>query len=312
MTENKEWHEKRLNGIGGSEASVILGINPWISRLELWNTKVNRTIKEDNDNPNFKWGKILEPVISDEYQKETGRVVAVVPRQLISKTHSFMNANIDRLILDYNDEERGLGVLEIKTKGEFVNWEDDEIPIYYMSQIQHYLAVTGYKWASFVAFDMGKKKLIIHDVDRDDALISKIIEEETKFWKLVQNKIPPEPEPTKACESFLKNSHKASEPVTIDISDNPTATAYAEKLNEVKLKYKELETIELECKTYFMNRMKEAEKAIGIDYSITWKSPKDKTVFDIDRFKLEHSKLYKEYTHTEPSTRRFTFKYKKE
>ena len=38
MTE-KEWLEQRRNGIGGSDASVILGINQYRSIFDLWEDK---------------------------------------------------------------------------------------------------------------------------------------------------------------------------------------------------------------------------------------------------------------------------------
>jgi putative phage-type endonuclease len=305
---NKQWHEQRLNGIGGSEVSIVLGLNPWQSRLELWNTKVNRIIKEtEEDNLIFEIGHALEPIIANHYQKMTNRQLEVRPQKIHPK-YPFINGNVDREIV--KSERSEPGILEIKTRGALTSWHDDEIPPYYIAQLQQYLAVYGYNWGSFAVLDLKTRKVTYTDIERDDELINHIIEEEKKFWELVQSKTPPTEEPTKACESFLKKHYNTSKPVTIDISDNEVATAYAIKLNEIKLKYKELEATELECKTYFMNRMKEAEKAIGINFSITWKSPKDKTVFDMEKFKLDHPKLYKDYTSTEPSTRRFTFKYK--
>jgi len=311
MTQDKEWHEQRLNGIGGSEASIILGINPWQSRLELWNTKVNRIIKEtEEDNIRFELGHIFEPRIAEHYTKKTGRILETRGQKVHPK-YSFINGNVDREIVKSKRSEPG--ILEIKTKGAFVDWHGEEIPPYYIAQLQQYLAVYGYNWGSFAVLDFTTLKITVTDIERDDKLINHIIEEEIKFWNLVQSKTPPELESTKACASFLEEKYKKSSPkVVIDISDNAVATAYAIKLNEVKQKIKELKLTETECKVYFMDRMKTADKAIGINYSITWRSPEDKTVFDMDKFKLDHPKLYKDYTSTEPSTRRFTFKFKKE
>lgn len=311
MTQDKEWHEQRLNGIGGSEASVVLKINPWQSLTELWDTKVNRIIKEtEEDNIRFELGHILEPFIADQYTKKTGRILET-REQKVHPKYSFINGNVDREIV--KSERSEPGILEIKTKGTFVDWHGEEIPPYYIAQLQQYLAVYGYNWGSFAVLDFTTLKITVTDIERDDKLINHIIEEEIKFWDLVQSKTPPELESTKACESFLEEKYKKSSPkVVIDISDNAVATAYAIKLNEVKQKIKELKLLETECKVYFMDRMKNADKAIGINYSITWRSPEDKTTFNMEKFKLDHPKLYKDYTSTEPSTRRFTFKFKKE
>lgn len=313
-TERELWLIDRNTGIGGSDASVILDINPWKSKLQLYKEKAEGLIvKEDNDNPNFKWGHILEPVIADEYQKETGRAIAIVPRQLIHKKYSFIHANVDRLIFDYNDTSRGWGVLEIKTKSAFINWEDDEIPPYYYSQIQHYLSVTGYSWASFVAFDMGKKKLIILDVDRDENYIDNLIKEEIKFWDMVTDKIPPEPDSTKACEEFLKNTYKKEEPgKSIDLVNNEISNERALILKIVKEQIKELEEKETYCKNCLMDIMGDAEIGIGNGYKVTWKKPKDSLKFDEDSFMIDHKLLYKKYLKPKENTRRFSVKFDKE
>jgi putative phage-type endonuclease len=308
MTNDKEWHEQRLNGIGGSEASIVLGLNPWQSRLELWNTKVNRIIKEsEEDNLIFEIGHALEPIIANHYQKTTKRQLEVRPQKIHPK-YPFINGNVDREIV--KSERSDPGILEIKTKGALTNWHRDDIPLYYQAQLQQYLAVYNYQWGSFAVLDLKTRKVTYTDIERDDDFINHIIEEEIKFWDLVQSKTPPESEPTKTCESFLEKQFKISKPVTIDISDNAVATAYAIKLHEIKEKYKELDLLETECKVYFVDRMKEAEKAIGINFSITWKAPKDKLKFDLETFKHEHPDLYKKYSKTESSSRRFTFKYK--
>ena len=45
-TENlskEEWLRVRKHGLGGSDISILLGINPWRSELEVWLDKTNQT-----------------------------------------------------------------------------------------------------------------------------------------------------------------------------------------------------------------------------------------------------------------------------
>jgi len=302
-----EWHLDRQKGIGGSDASTVLCINPWKSRLQLYHEKVNEitTDKIDNNNIRFKLGHVLEPMIGEEYSRMTGRGLVSKP----SKTHPdypFMIGNIDREIV--KSEKNSKGILEIKTKGAFINWDED-IPPYYHSQIQHYMAVYDYSWGSFAVLDFNKFEITITDVERDDVFIKNLIEEEKKFWELVQNKTPPKIELTKQTEEYLKKIFNRSEPIIIDLSDNEEATKFAEKLNHVKVHKKELEEVETECKTYFMNEMKEAEKCIGDGYTITWKNDKDSTKFDVDKFKFENPQIYKKYLEPKKGSRRFLTKF---
>ena len=305
--ESTEWHEQRLNGIGGSEASTILGINPWQSRLELYYKKVNRKVDLSSaDNIRFKLGHVLEPFIAEEYTKKTGRILTIREQKTHPK-YPFINGNVDREIIQ--SERKEPGILEIKTKGAFIDWHGEDIPPYYMTQIQQYLAVYGYTWGSFAVLDFNKFEVTITDIERDEILINKIIEEETKFWNLVQNKTPPEPESTKSCEDFLKECFNQSESITIDLRNNEQATILADTLKEIKIEYKNLEKTELECKTYFMNLMKEADRVIGNDYTITWKNDKDSTKFNVDKFQSENPEIYKKYLEPKKGSRRFLSKF---
>ena len=308
--ETEQWHKDRLNGLGGSDAAIVLGISPWKSRLELWNTKVNKIVNSNpEDNLIFQIGHALEPIIAEHYSKMTNRQLEIRPQKIHSQ-HPFITGNIDREIV--KSERETPGILEIKTKGAFINWHEDEIPPYYVSQLQHYLAVYGYKWGSFAVLDLQSRTITHTDIERDDIFIENLINEEKKFWKLVQDKTPPEIEPTESCEEFLREHFNQSEPITIDISDNEEATKFAEKLKHIKVTRKGLEESETECKTYFMNLLQNAEKAIGSNYIITWKNDKNSTKFDVDKFKLDHPKLYKEYLAEKKGSRRFLTKFEKE
>jgi len=306
-----QWHLDRQKGIGGSDASTVLGINPWKSRLQLYHEKIDKITadKIDNNNIRFKLGHVLEPMIAEEYSRKTKRIIESRP----SKIHSdypFMVGNIDRDIV--KSERPTPGILEIKTRGAFVDWHGEEIPLYYISQVQHYMAVYGYKWGSFAILDFNKFEVTITDVERDDALIEKIIEEEKKFWKLVTDKTPPEVEPTKACEEFLREYFNQAEPITIDISDNLMATHYITELKTAKKSIKYYEKSKLECEIFFMDLMKEAEKAIGDGYTISWKNDKDSTKFNTEKFKLENPEIYKKYLEPKKGSRRFLTKFQKE
>lgn len=302
--DEKKWLEERQKGIGGSEASMVLGVNPWKSRLELWNEKVSQKSNIDATKQlMFKIGRILEPIVAEEYTKETGRKLEERPLKVHPK-YPFILGNIDREIVDAT--ERGPGILEIKTKGGFTNWHDEDIPIYYRAQLQHYLNLYDYSWGSFAVLDLGVMKLNIIDMERDEEFISKLVKEEIEFWKLVENKTPPPVCSTKACEEFLKEHYKISEDITIDLSNNDDAIKWSAMLKEAKRNIKSFDIMETGAKNHLMQIMGNAERAIGNGYNISWKAPKDKEVFDIDRFKLDHPELAKKYIKYKPQTRRFT------
>ena len=65
-TENlskEEWLRVRKHGLGGSDISILLGINPWRSELELWLDKTNQTNKPVAENEAMYFGSLLEPLL---------------------------------------------------------------------------------------------------------------------------------------------------------------------------------------------------------------------------------------------------------
>ena len=57
----EEWKKKRMYSIGGSEVSILLGINPWKKEIDLVKDKTNLSAPF-NGNIATRWGNILENV----------------------------------------------------------------------------------------------------------------------------------------------------------------------------------------------------------------------------------------------------------
>lgn len=303
----EELLQLRRKGIGGSDAGIVLGLSPFKSRLQLWTEKVTGIIRNIPENSLItKLGHVLEPIIAEEYSNITGRKLEKRDMKIHSK-YNFILGNVDREIVG---DKKGPGILEIKTKGAFENWKDDDIPIYYKAQLQHYLEIYGYKWGSFCVLDLGKRKINYIDVERDDDFISYIVDEEIKFWDLVVNQIKPDVNRSKSCEQFLRKLYSNSENTILDLNDNQEAIKWAMRLKEIKNGMKLLKEDETECKNHLMYMMGSAEKAIGDYFSISWKAPKDKEEFDLDRFRKDHPELVKDYLSSKPQDRRFTVRFK--
>ena len=167
----QQWHEWRAQGIGASDAPVIMGVSPFKTINQLWEEKVFG--KKQADNAAMARGRALEPVALDFFMAETGYLMET---QVMRKhpTHDWMRATLDGI----NDEEEVL--LEIKSCKEC----HDEVPEHYYPQLQHQMEVTGYEKMFYLSFD-GKNGKIL-EVEKDEAYVKELIKKEEEFWKRVK------------------------------------------------------------------------------------------------------------------------------
>lgn len=216
-----EWLAVRKRGIGSSDAAAAVGLNPYQSPLELWLEKTDRGDNlpkldpNDEESPAY-WGNILEPIVAAHYSQRSGnrvrRVNAVL--QHPNPDLPWMLANIDREVIGTKDVQ----ILECKTAG--INgarlWKDG-VPEYVQLQVQHQLAVTG-KATADVAVLLGGQHLEIHRIQRDDVLISRLIQLEKRFWDYVESDTPPPADGSKSAELALRCLYPIDNQETLDFS----------------------------------------------------------------------------------------------
>lgn len=238
----EEWLVSRSKGIGGSEAAALFDVHPWVSRFSLYQTKVGG-IKDDKDSPAMRWGRRLEPVVREAYEEEVERVVGpgVINAKHPDPSLSFVIANTDGTI-EPVPEHNGRGVYEGKASlTPFKRHEWDEgVPLYYQVQTQHYMAVTGYEWASVCVFiPGGGDPLLFCDIHRNDAFIDALMEREHDFWvNHVMAGVAPDPDGSKATTNALKLLHPKDNGEILFMPEE--ATQWSEQLNRIKSRMKEL------------------------------------------------------------------------
>jgi len=171
-----EWLSWRREGIGASDAPVIMGHSPWQQESELLLLKTGRKT-EAPANHAMQRGKRLEPLARLAYVNHTGIEVEPMCVQSLAKT--WMRASLDGLSPD------GGHVVEIKCPGE----KDHQtavagmVPEKYYAQLQHILAITGLAQISYWSFRFDHTVLL--KIQRDDGFISSLIEKESAFWARV-------------------------------------------------------------------------------------------------------------------------------
>lgn len=202
-----QWLAARRRGLGGSDASTVVGLNHNSSRYALWLDKTGRGTERD-DNDAMEWGRRQEPVIRQWFTDTTGiRVRRAGLMQ--SKTHPFQLVSLDGMAGDG-------GICEWKTTSwrteDAEVWQDGDVPDHAELQVQHGMAVTGRSHAHCVVLIDGRKPL--HRViPRDDKLIAELVEIERAFWAdYVLADVEPPLDDSTATSDALKARYSITDP----------------------------------------------------------------------------------------------------
>lgn len=296
-----EWLKERQKGIGGSDVGAIMGVNKWKSAFEVYINKTEEITEVSESAEAAYWGSTLEEVVAREFTVRTGKKVRRDNRHLVHNTYKFMMANIDRKVVGEN------AFLECKTVNAFgaKEWEGEEIPPSYLLQCQHYMEVMGAD-KCYIAVLIGGQKFIFKEIERDEELISMIIEVEKDFWIThVEKKIPPAIDGSEAASKYLSKTFKNvdnSLEVELKYEYKDKINEYLKIKNDIKVLDESLKTIENNLK----NELGNAEKGIADKFLVVWKSVISNRI-DSKTLKTKYPEVYTEVI-KQSMSRRFEVK----
>ena len=113
---HEEWLNNRKNGLGGSDSSIILGISPFKTNIDLWLEKTGQKEPEDiSDDEKVKYGHEAEDSIRNLFMLDHPEYELFHDEFMIlrSDKYPFLQASLDGELIDTNTGEHG--ILEIKT-----------------------------------------------------------------------------------------------------------------------------------------------------------------------------------------------------
>lgn len=187
---------KARTGIGGSDASAILGLNPYKTNIEVWQEKTGRVTPEDiGHKPYVQYGIKAEEHLTALFALDFPQY-RVVPnatyKVFYHPKHRFIAGTLDAELTEI--ETGRPGILEDKTT-EILNsmhrekW-NDRIPDNYYIQCLHYLLATGWDFTMLKAqlktvYD-GDVRLNTRHYHIERAEVQEdlgyLLEQEIKFW----------------------------------------------------------------------------------------------------------------------------------
>lgn len=203
LKSREEWLQNR-HRLGGSDASSIVGMNPYKSNTELWEIKTGRAEQEDiSDKPYVQYGSKAEEYLRELFKLDYPEyeVMYAENNMWLNDKYPFAHASLDGWL---KDKDGRYGVWECKTTNilrsmQREKWKD-RIPDNYYIQCLHYLMVTEFDFVVLKAqlksefngttyIQTQHYKFERSEVEED---IEYLVKEEAKFWEYVKNdKRPP-------------------------------------------------------------------------------------------------------------------------
>lgn len=267
--------------VGGSDVPTILGINKYKTQYQLAQEKLGIIENDFKGNIYTTFGNKLEPQIR-EYINAVNQTNFIV--NTYHDEERSIRSNVDGIDIDENI------LLEIKTHG-----KNPTLKVYEV-QMQLYMAQTGaevgwlamYERPDNFDIEFDAERLVIKEIERNEALINEILDAIETFWVRVE---------------YLREKPEMEEQEFMTVgTDMDVSIMKLNKLAPEILKHKEyvkhLETQEKQLKDELYEKMTENDiKKIETPLLVVTRVLPGKTNrFDATAFKKDYPELSEQYT----------------
>lgn len=182
------WHGWRKQGLGASDAPIIMNASPWKTPYQLWLEKTGQKKRDTTTNWAQSRGNRLEPIARMKYEET---FAMKMPAKVFKEGN--LLASMDGWNADFN------GGLEIKCPGypDHAKCMAGEIPDKYIWQLVHQAIVTKADWIDYFSYHVEKDgderngdcQWIRFEATQEQ--INDYISHATRFWHCVQTKEAP-------------------------------------------------------------------------------------------------------------------------
>ena len=240
-----EWHEARADGIGGSEAGTILGLNQWESPFYLHASKTGKLPPKVIDSFPAWLGTNLEPFILGPMMEK------LHPDWQIFTTGTYQHPTIPYLHANPDALAKIDGewvIVEAKTSRNY--WS--EVPPSYRAQVMHYMHILGIKRAVIVG--LVAMDAIEYWIEYDEFEARAAEHACERFWFGVVNDVAPDWDGSESTYETVRELHP-------DITDDEVEIDGVHNLPILQAKYEAAESELRQGKSQVMDIMGKAKHA---------------------------------------------------
>lgn len=216
----EHWLELRKQDVTSTESACLFGMSPYVTHFDLWHRKKTGIVPEFKTNDRMNWGNRLESAIAHGIAEEQGWEIKPM-KEYMRDPDMRMGSSFDFVITNLGEPVH----LEIKNvdylafRDGWLEHEDGSIeaPIHIELQVQHQMAVSGFKRAFIGAFIGGNRGVVIERL-RDDDVIAAIRSKVADFWRTVDAGQEPDPVMPSDAEVLIRLNQYAKPGKVLDAS----------------------------------------------------------------------------------------------
>lgn len=240
MTLSPEALVERRGFLGASECASALGLSPFFTQLQLYQSKLGAGDPIEETVP-MMVGQALEPVALALFEREKHMLVLERQRMFVDPKCPWRRCTVDGMAPDG-------AIVEAKTSGDFRGWGDgeDDIPEHYVYNAHHSLACVPEAPGVHFPVLVGGRTFRTYYVPRETKLVDLVIQGEERFMDLVRKRRPPDPKTQNDVRLLYPKDHGVTRTATADqakliatlktVKAEGKATAERQEALEVALK----------------------------------------------------------------------------
>jgi putative phage-type endonuclease len=227
----EHWLAMRKLDVTSTESACLFGESPYMTRFDLWHRKRTGIVPEFKTNDRMAWGNRLEAAIAYGIAEEQGWEIKPM-KEYFRNPDLRMGSSFDFVITSLGEPVH----LEIKNvdylafRDGWLEHEDGSIeaPTHIELQVQHQMAVSGFKRAFIGAFIGGNRGVVIERL-RDEAVIAAIKAKVADFWRTVDAGQEPDPVMPGDAEVLIRLNQYAKPGKVLDASSDDVLAGLIER-----------------------------------------------------------------------------------
>lgn len=271
FTTEENWLAQRQRDITSTESAALFGMSPYVTAFELWHRKHSGTAPDFKTNDRMRWGNRLESAIAHGIAEEQGWEIRPM-KEYMRDPDARMGSSFDFVITSLGEPVH----LEIKNvdylafRDGWIEHEDGSIeaPEHIEMQVQHQMAVSGFKRA-FIGCFVGGNRGVVIERQRDDDVIRAIRAKVAAFWKTVDAGQEPDPVMPDDAHAVIQLNQYAEPGKILDASNDEEIAKLVTEYKQVCAQRDNWKEDAEVCKAKLLELIGDAEKVLLPGFTIS-------------------------------------------